>query len=282
MTDDRNYSYVGVRGFGRPGDYNTRVLLLVDGFRLNDDIYDMAPVGYDFPVDVDLVDRVEVLRGPGASLYGNSAFFAVINVVTKRGRDVGGEVTAIGGSFGTWRGRGSYGRRFSNGLEVMGSATLGGSEGETLYFPELDTPGLGGGVARGLDDERFQSLYASAAVRGLSLFASHASREKGIPTASYGTLFGDPRSRTWDDRTVAALKYEGPVSGGWRGFARAHYGRYSYEGHYPFDAADGGLDSDHSLGEWWGLDAGLQSQALGRHKWTLGGELQDNVRQGTT
>jgi iron complex outermembrane receptor protein len=40
VTDDRNYSYLGVRGFGRPGDYNSRVLLLVDGHRLNDNIYD--------------------------------------------------------------------------------------------------------------------------------------------------------------------------------------------------------------------------------------------------
>ena len=35
-TYDRNYAYVGMRGFARPGDYNTRFLLLVDGHRLND------------------------------------------------------------------------------------------------------------------------------------------------------------------------------------------------------------------------------------------------------
>jgi outer membrane receptor for ferrienterochelin and colicin len=75
---DRNYSYVGARGFARPGDYNTRVLLLIDGHRLNEPTYNMAAIGTDFPIDVSLIDRVEVIRGPGSSLYGTSAFLGVI------------------------------------------------------------------------------------------------------------------------------------------------------------------------------------------------------------
>ena len=40
VTNDRNYNYLGVRGFGRPGDYNTRVLTLLDGHRINENISD--------------------------------------------------------------------------------------------------------------------------------------------------------------------------------------------------------------------------------------------------
>ena len=61
---DRNYAYIGTRGFSRPGDYNTRVLLLLDGHRLNDELYDMATIVTDYPIDVSLIDSVELIRGP--------------------------------------------------------------------------------------------------------------------------------------------------------------------------------------------------------------------------
>ena len=70
VSYDRNYSYLGVRGLGRPGDYNTRILLLIDGHRINENIYNMAPIGTEFPLDVDLIERVEIIRGPSSSIYG--------------------------------------------------------------------------------------------------------------------------------------------------------------------------------------------------------------------
>src|SRR5579871_1402685 len=59
ISYDRQYSYVGVRGFSNPGDYNTRVLLMVDGHRMNDAIYEQAMVGTEFVLDVNMIARVE-------------------------------------------------------------------------------------------------------------------------------------------------------------------------------------------------------------------------------
>src|ERR1700691_5878556 len=125
VSYDRNYSYLGVRGFGLPGQYNNTITLLVDGHRLNDDIYDGLLLGTDFPIDVDLIDRVEVIRGPNSSLYVASAFLGVINIITKRGRDLP-KVSVAGeaASYGTYQGRASYGNRFDNGLELLLSTSF--------------------------------------------------------------------------------------------------------------------------------------------------------------
>ena len=89
-TYDRNYSFfLGIRGFNA-GDANSRVLVLVDGHRINNDLTDGAAIGTDFILDVDLIDRVEVIRGPSAVLYGNNAFFGVINVITRTGASMEG------------------------------------------------------------------------------------------------------------------------------------------------------------------------------------------------
>jgi outer membrane receptor for ferrienterochelin and colicins len=68
-TSDQIYHYIGMRGINRPGDYGGRTLLTVNGHRLNDPLYDSTYNGHELPLDVDLIERVEVIRGPGSALY---------------------------------------------------------------------------------------------------------------------------------------------------------------------------------------------------------------------
>src|SRR5205823_10991238 len=82
LSDDRGYATVGFRGFSRPGDYGNRVLVLLDGQPMNDNWVWSSYVGYDLRTDIDDVERIEVVRGPGSVLYGTGAFSGVINVVT--------------------------------------------------------------------------------------------------------------------------------------------------------------------------------------------------------
>ena len=119
---DRLYGYVGVRGFANPGDYNTRVLLLVDGHRVNDSIYQQATLGTEFPVDIDMVERVEVIRGPASSLYGTNAVFGVINVITRTPHELAG-----------WRSRRT--RRHSMAI-VGASATVAACSVSAPWLPQ--------------------------------------------------------------------------------------------------------------------------------------------------
>ncbi|HUF47429.1 MAG TPA: TonB-dependent receptor plug domain-containing protein, partial [Vicinamibacterales bacterium] len=241
VSNDRNYSYVGVRGFGLPGDYNSRVLLLVNGHKINDNIYDQAYAGAEFGLDVDIIERIEVIRGPASSLYGTSAFFAVVNVITKSGASMRGvSLQADAGTLGTGRVRGSFGRTFARGVDVGLSGSLEGSQGvEGLYFPAFDAPETNHGVAENLDGERVGTLYGRIGVRNLTVTATFGRRQKDIPTGSYSTMFNsqDPREETTDTRTMVHAQYEGSIAQT-RLAADVAYDRLHYSGVYPYAAGD--------------------------------------------
>ena len=87
LHSDGIYTRLGVRGFLRTGDFNARILLLLDGRRINEMAYDGAYLGKEGPIDVSLIDRLEFIPGPGSSVYGSNAFFGVINIITKKAKD---------------------------------------------------------------------------------------------------------------------------------------------------------------------------------------------------
>jgi iron complex outermembrane receptor protein len=281
VTYDRNYSYVGVRGVGRPGDYNTRILLLVDGVRTNDNVYDGAYVAREFLLDPDVIERVEVSRGPGASVYGNNAFFAVVDVITKRGAGLGGPaLSASTSSFGTHEGRLSVGHVLRDGSELGVSATLLDSAGQSLYFPELASPETQAGVVADADWERGHKLLASFAKAGFSLELIRSVRDRGIPTAPYGTLFGDPRAETHDSLTLLTSRYQASFGDSFDWSTRLSFGAYDYDGSYPYEPGSGqtSLYQDAARGRWWNAETTGTLEA-GRHTLLFGAEFQWDVRQ---
>lgn len=278
VSYDRSYSSVGVRGFGRPGDYNDRVLFLVDGHRINDNLYDAALIGTEFVLDVDLIERIELLpAGPATALYGNNALFGVVSITTKRGRDIGGtELAGSVASAETYRGRATFGRASDNGLEMLLSATAYDSRGKNLYFPEFDDPATDNGVAVGLDHGAFHQFFGKLSYESWTLALAHADHEKGIPTASFEQDFNDPRSRNRDRQTFADLAYRAPWNDHLNVQGRLFYGAYNYWGHYIYDGAD---FPDQGIGRWWGGELQLASTAFDRHKLAFGGEYQRDSRR---
>ncbi|MDD2801890.1 MAG: TonB-dependent receptor plug domain-containing protein, partial [Methylococcales bacterium] len=140
-ANDRNYSFLGVRGFEK-NDYNSRVLMMIDGLRMNENIYDTGNIAQEFMLDIDLVERIEYIPGSGSTIYGANAFLGFINVITKKGKAINGaQLAGEAGSFDTYKGRVSYGKQFDNGTDILFSASHYDSGGvENLYFPAHDNP----------------------------------------------------------------------------------------------------------------------------------------------
>ena len=140
---DDFFPAVGVRGLGPLMDYGTRLLVMVDGHPLNDSLgLGGSLVGRDFPVPIGAVKRIEVVKGPVGSLYGPSAFFGVVNVVTADPDDRASSVRGAGeAGGGAPAGDGGFVLTTSAGeLGVTASAELRGARGARLTLPELLVP----------------------------------------------------------------------------------------------------------------------------------------------
>ena len=282
---DRNYTYVGVRGFSQPGDYNARILFLVDGHRINDDIYDGAYVGTEFPVDVDLIERIEIIRGPTSSIYGAGAFAAVINVITRRGRDLGdAELSSEAGSWNSYKGRLTYGARFDSGLETLVSGSFYNSLGhDRLFFPAFNNPATNDGIAEHADGDQSYSFFGDLIYRDFDIHFVDSSRDKHIPTGSFGTVFDDPRTQTTDARRYVDVQYH-HTFGSWETLGRVSYDWYQYHGNYIYNYS--GTEAppytdnyDAAEGDWWDLQLDASRVFFAQHKITMGVEFRQDLEQ---
>ena len=115
-------SVVTVRGI------TSRVLVLLNNVPVAQGLFVNAFAQLD-NIQINDIERIEVIRGPGSAVYGADAFAGVINIVTKTSKDINGtEVGARAGSFDTYDGwllhGGEYGG-FDVALSVSGRTTDG-------------------------------------------------------------------------------------------------------------------------------------------------------------
>ena len=80
-------------GGGSPiirGLVGNQILILVDGIRLNNSAYRLGPNQYLNTIDLNQIERIEVVRGAGSVLYGSDALGGVVNIITRAaGREDG-------------------------------------------------------------------------------------------------------------------------------------------------------------------------------------------------
>jgi outer membrane receptor protein involved in Fe transport len=123
--DEQNARGYGVRGLWA---MEGKMLVLLDGVRMNEPLYGNTIFARQFSVD--LIERIEIIRGPASAVYGEFGELAVLNIVSRGPGEKGGAVYATGG-----QGRETYNRRTASAgwwgrvrdvdVSVSGSAGIG-------------------------------------------------------------------------------------------------------------------------------------------------------------
>lgn len=273
-TTDRTYEFLGVRGFGKPGDYNNRILLTLDGHALNDDQVGASYVGHDGLVDLYDLERIEIVRGAGSVLYGSNAFLGVVNLVNREGeRTRPSHVVIAAEADRTARVRGGVRARLGKkGKGALLSVSAGGvlSEGQDYSFPELATDGASG-LSVGADGALAAGGQARLQAGDWTVSAYFQRRDKHIATGSYGTDLADPRARTQDNRGFAEVRFAPDIGAHLHLDTRAYVDRYDYTGVFPY-GTDAVEDSWHGL--WGGAEARAVVELGRAFELTAGGEAR--------
>ena len=185
-----------------------QVLVLVNGVRVSD--LQTGHFDLDLAVPLDAVARIEILRGPGATLYGPDAIGGVVNVVTRQG-EPWTRARIHGGSFGTVGGG-------------LGSGASIGSSGTTVVQVSGDAE-RSSGHRDGADYEIMQATAGVTSDVGTGSLAF----EVGLAARDFGAAdfyapapsFERTRSQT------AALRLASGHANGWRGSAALSTRRHS-------------------------------------------------------
>jgi len=274
-TYDYQYEYLGTRGFGLPGDFNSRVLITINGNRINDATYDQGPTGRDFPLDIDLIERIEFFPGPGSAVYGQNAMMGVVNIVTRTGASVNG--AELSTSYQTAetmpQERATFGKKFSNGTDALLSFSGLQSRGTDRFFDYGDS-GISG-AARRLDGENVKQLFAQATHGPLAFDFIYGDRRKDDPT---GMFFSDPLVAGQfqrDRRLNTQIQYNDNFANDTLNvLGRFFLGQYRYDNPLIY-----GGEKTLSTGpsDWHGAELRLLSTALSNHKLMAGVEYQNNT-----
>ncbi len=136
-VDVQNVIGIGLRGnWGHEG----KVLLMIDGVEMNETLFSTTQFGQHY--DIKNIDRIEIIRGPGSSIYGGYAELGVINIITQTGDKTSG--IAIQSQVGAGKDglhRSDVGITIGNGTDDFNysvSAYMGSGRRSTSDYTDID------------------------------------------------------------------------------------------------------------------------------------------------
>ena len=179
----------------RGGTYN-QVAVLLDGINITDP--QTGHNSFDFPVNLCDIERIEVLEGPAARVYGTSSLLGAVNIVTRKAGEKGIAASLEGGSFLSFGATASADLKYDSGF---GSISAG--------YQRSD--GFSHNAAGGLNSDygafkAFGHGTHDSGRRNLSGQAGVSNKDFGSSTF-YSAAFDDQFEHTL--KTFAAIKSEG-------------------------------------------------------------------------
>jgi outer membrane receptor for ferrienterochelin and colicins len=282
VSNDRTYQTVGVRGFNLPGDYGSHILVMVNGHNMGDNVFDyMLYFGNNFPIDMNLIKQIEIIRGPASALYGSNAIFATINIITKSPDEAGPlTLTADTGSFGEKKGQVMATASIGS-AKVLFSGSVFNNTGESpLFFPSLNTPQTNDGNAIDMTGEKGYHFFSTLNWRNWTITAA-VSGDNRIQPISFGpAIFNDPGTKVTDARDFVEAVYARQIAGGdlrWR----TYYDSFQFLGgaDYPLYSGPG---VEHTvtnlLGNWVGSQLTYRFRTSAAGDITVGAEGTVDIR----
>ena len=251
FTNDRMYDYSGVRGLAVPGDFNTRFLVTLNGHPLTDNIYNAnGSFGQDFGLDMDLVERIEIIRGPNSALYGSNGMLANINLVTRSPVEFAKyRVSAETGSWGEKKVLVSSSLDLGRGANLLVSASAFNDGGRSLYFPDYDCAETHGGMAHHVDAQKGYHTFANLVWGRWSFTGYFNSRVIVVPVGGGGGIFDSQGNRVRDSRNFVDATYTRDVGKNVSLRWRMSYDQYRYDDRWDY-SLEGGRVEDNRTGNW--------------------------------
>lgn len=134
MSEICSYAFSNITMHGVYSSGQEKILIMENGHRLNTRSTNNGKV--DYAISTEKIDHIEVLRGPASSLYGNVALTAVVNIITREGKEINGVKGKYGlGSYGTHRADLIAGTSFLE-ADILAWGSIYTSQGEKYDVPQ--------------------------------------------------------------------------------------------------------------------------------------------------
>ena len=282
LNEDRAYQDVGIRGLYILDDQNTRILIMLDGHVLNSpgDV-GSSKVGEDFGLPLELVDHIEIVRGPASSLYGNNAFMALVNVVSKASAQTQRDTFEAAASAGTGGVLDSWASLRGKVGATLVNFNVGGfqRQGTALTQPELQAAP----IPAAADREDRKNLNLRVQNGDLSLAGFFLDRTQRLALAPYQGLVGDNGNWYQNRRLGGELRWE-PHQDRVDWTVRLYGDRAEFNGDYNQDPArgGGGLSTDRDPTRSLGAEVQARIFLSSKVTLTLGTEQQQHRFNGVS